>query len=123
MSEEPGKQFRDAWIAGVHRHYPGEPKPGYVIPWEDTPAWERACAAATEGLVHALLRSSDYAAVKLTRVQKGQFVAAIWNAQIYRHVADPKPSYVAPWENLPPWQREVDADIFEALAGRSEQDD
>jgi hypothetical protein len=24
--------FRDAWIAGVNKHFPGTPKPGYVAP-------------------------------------------------------------------------------------------
>ncbi len=27
----------------------------------------------------------------------------------------PKPSYTADWESLPDWQRETDADIFEAV--------
>ena len=116
MPDEPGRQFRDAWITGVRKHFPGEPKPGYVTPWEQTPDWERACAAATQDLIQALIRSSENAALNLKREQKGQFVAACWNAQIYRHIPDPKPSYVAPWEDLPAWQKEVDADIFDAVA-------
>lgn len=116
MPDEPGRLFRVAWIAGVRKHFPGEPKPGYVTPWEQTPDWERSCAAATQDLIQALVRSSDNAALNLKREQKGQFVAACWNAQIYRHIPDPKPSYVAPWEDLPPWQKEVDADIFDAVA-------
>ena len=32
-TEEHGRTFRDAWIAGVGRHFPGEPKPVYVD-WE-----------------------------------------------------------------------------------------
>ena len=38
---------------------------------------------------------------KLTRAQKGRFVALCWIAQIYKHIADPKPSYVADWDDLP----------------------
>jgi len=52
MTENPrkdvtadGRVVRDAWIAGVHAHYPGEPKASYVAPWEDMPAWERAVCA------------------------------------------------------------------------------
>ena len=30
MTTEEGRIFREAWIAGMKRHYPGEPKPGYV---------------------------------------------------------------------------------------------
>jgi hypothetical protein len=116
VGDEPGKQFRDAWIAGVHKHYGGEPKPGYVTPWGETLEWERSCAAATEAMIVSLLHSSDNAAVKLTREQKSQFVAACWTAQIYRQIAEPKPSYVATWDASPRWQREVDADIFDAVA-------
>lgn len=42
---ERGRVFRDAWIAGVTRHYPGEPKVGYIAPWEETPDWEWESAA------------------------------------------------------------------------------
>ena len=30
---ERGRVFREAWIAGVKKHYPGEPKPGYIAAW------------------------------------------------------------------------------------------
>ncbi|MCU7722262.1 hypothetical protein ODJ79_00885 [Actinoplanes sp. KI2] len=115
MTAEAGKIFREAWISGVGKHYPGEPKAGYVAPWDDTPEWERQSAGAVYQLVADLLRSSEGAARLLTRVQKGQFVAACWTAQIHLRIENPKPSYVAAWEDLPVWQREVDADIFEAI--------
>jgi hypothetical protein len=51
MTDEPGRVFLEAWIAGVRKHCPGEPKAGYVVPWEDTPGCERAAAAAAEGQV------------------------------------------------------------------------
>ncbi|WP_433871443.1 hypothetical protein [Saccharopolyspora sp. CA-218241] len=110
-----GKVFREAWIAGVRAHYPGEPKPGYVVPWEDTPTWERESAAAVFGQVRDFLRATGGAASRLTREQKGRFVALCWTGQIYRHVPDPKPSYVADWADLPEWQRETDSDIFERI--------
>ncbi|WP_433374015.1 hypothetical protein ACQPZX_03065 [Actinoplanes sp. CA-142083] len=115
MTTEAGKIFREAWIAGVNKHYPGEPKAGYVTPWDETPEWERQSAAAVYGLVADLLRISEGAARRLTRVQKSQFVAASWAAQIFLRFESPKPSYVAPWETLPAWQQDVDADIFEAI--------
>ncbi|GAA1305890.1 hypothetical protein GCM10009579_89550 [Streptomyces javensis] len=34
---------------------------------------------------------------------------------MYRHFEDPKPGYVADWPDLPGWQQETDADIFEAI--------
>lgn len=112
---EQGRIFREAWIAGVHRHFPGEPKPGHVTPWEDTPDWERQAAAAVFGQVRDFIEVSGGMTSRLTRAQKGRFVALCWIAQIYKHIDEPKPSYVADWEELPTWQRETDADIFERI--------
>ncbi|MFI6687917.1 hypothetical protein [Streptomyces sp. NPDC050485] len=114
MSTE-GKLFREAWIAGVTKHYPGEPKPGYVTPWEETPDWERACAAAVEQQVRDFIELSGGKTDRLTREQKSRFVALCWIAQIYKHIEEPKPGYVADWPELPGWQQETDADIFEAI--------
>lgn len=121
MSEN-GRIFREAWIAGVTKHYPGEPKPGYVAPWDQTPDWERASAAAVYDQVRAFIEATDGNTAKLTREQRGRFVATCWVGQIFRHIADPKPGYVADWSDLPAWQQETDADIFdhiEHLAGAS----
>ena len=115
MTLEAGKIFRDAWIAAVHKHYPGEPKASYIAPWDEIPDWERQSAAAVYQLVADLLRASEDAARQLTRTQKSQFVAACWTAQIYLRIPDPKPAYVAPWEALPTWQQEADADIFDII--------
>jgi hypothetical protein len=52
---------------------------------------------------------------KMTREQKGRFVALCWIGQIYRHFPDPNPSYVADWADLPDWQQETNADIFEQI--------
>lgn len=112
---EGGQVFREAWIAGVTKHYPGEPKAGYITPWADTPDWERAAAEAVYEQVRAFLVATDGSAAKLSRTQKGQFVAACWTGQIYQRIPDPKPSYVAEWTDLPEWQRETDADIFERI--------
>ncbi|WP_245966955.1 hypothetical protein [Sphaerisporangium album] len=115
MQNDQGRVFREAWITGVRKYYPGEPKPGYVAPWDETPEWERQAAAAVYGQVREFILVSGGAAGRLTRVQKGRFVALCWIAQIYRHFEDPKPSYVADWDEMPEWQRETDADIFERI--------
>lgn len=114
MSED-GRIFREAWIAGVKKHFPGEPKPGYITPWDETPEWERESAAAVFGQVRDFVRVSGGNTAKLTREQKGRFVALCWIAQIHKHIPDPKPGYVADWDALPEWQQETDADIFEAI--------
>jgi hypothetical protein len=113
--EEPGRVFREAWIAGVTKHYPGEPKASYTQAWEHTPDWERASATAVFEQVRAFIEATDGRAAKLTREQKGRFVALCWLGQILRHFPDPKPAYIADWADLPDWQQETDADIFEHI--------
>jgi hypothetical protein len=116
MTQSDGGQlFRQGWIAGVHRHHPGDPKPGYVTPWEQTPDWERTAAQAVHDQVHAFITTTDGNTHKLTRTQKGRFVALCWIGQILKHFPDPKPSYITDWDDLPEWQRQTDADIFELI--------
>ena len=115
MNEADGRAFRAAWVKGVRAHYPGEPKPGYVAPWEEMPGWEQQAAAAVCGQVKAFIELTEGAAARLTREQKGRFVALCWTGQIYRHFADPKPAYVADWDELPEWQQHTDVDIFEDI--------
>ncbi|MEU5431282.1 hypothetical protein AB0H73_37550 [Streptomyces olivoreticuli] len=115
MQYDQGRTFREAWIAGVKKHHPGDPKPGYISPWEETPAWEQQAAAAVYDQVADFIRISDGNSARLTREQKGRFVALCWIAQIYKHIEEPKPGYVADWERLPEWQRATDSDIFEAI--------
>ncbi|NGO69652.1 hypothetical protein [Streptomyces boncukensis] len=112
---EGARLFRETWIAGVTKHYPGEPKASYVTPWEDTPDWERKAAGAVYQQVRHFLDLSGGNAKRLTREQKGRFVATCWTAQMYKHFGDPKPAYVADWPDLPEWQKETDSDIFEAI--------
>jgi len=115
VQDERGRVFREAWVAGVTKHYPGDPKPGYITPWEHTPDWERGAVTAVYDQVLAFIETTDGATAKLTRDQKGRFVALCWIGQVYKHIPDPKPSYVADWNDLPAWQRETDADIFERI--------
>lgn len=117
-TDERGRSFREAWIAGVTKYYPGEPKPGYIAPWDDTPEWERQAAVAVYDQVRTFVEISAGSTSKLTREQKGRFVAICWIAQIHKHIPDPKPSYVADWGDLPEWQQQTDADIFEHIEQR-----
>ena len=79
------------------------------------PDWERQAAAVVYGQVRALVEASGGSTARLTREQKGRFVAICWITQIYKHIPDPKPSYVADWDDLPNWQQQTDADIFEHI--------
>jgi hypothetical protein len=99
---------------GSKQHYPGDPKPGYSTPWDEAPEWERESAAAVCAQVRQFVEISGGTTAKLTRAQKSRFVALCWIAQIYQHIPDPKPGYVADWDDLPEWQKET-ADIFERI--------
>ncbi len=72
---EGARLFRESWIAGVRRHFPGEPKAGYVTPWDGTPQWEREAAGAVYEQVRQFLAVSGGQAARLSREQKGRFVA------------------------------------------------
>ncbi|MGV9541850.1 hypothetical protein ACWDSF_11055 [Nocardia beijingensis] len=115
-----GRVFREAWIAGVTAYYPGTPKDGYIAPWEDMPDWEQASAAAVYGQVVAFLELTGNAAARLSPELKGQFVAICWIGQILARIPEPKPGYIAPWEQLPEWQKQTDIGIFEAIERRVE---
>lgn len=110
-----GRIFRSAWIAGVEKHFPGTPKDSYVTPRDEMPEWERASASAVYEQVARFINISGGATARLSREQKSRFVALCWIAQIYKNVADPKPAYVADWDQLPQWQQDTDADIFERI--------
>lgn len=110
-----GVLFREAWISGVMRHFPGTPKEGYVTPWAGMGEWEQESAIAVYEQVKLYILATDGTTQKLTREQKGRFVCLCWIGQILKHFPEPKPSYIADWEALPAWQRETDADIFEAI--------
>jgi hypothetical protein len=119
VATDEGRTFREAWIAGVTRHYPGTPKPSYVTPWDETPEWERQAAAAVYRQVAEFIRVSGGTTAKLSREQRARFVATCWIAQIYKHIDDPKPGYVADYSELPSWQQATDADIFDAIEKQS----
>lgn len=118
MQDEGGRVFREAWISGVRKYYPGEPKAGYIAPWGETPAWEQESAAAVYEQVRSFIELTGGQTIKLTREQRGRFVALCWTGQIFKHFENPKPSYVADWDDLPEWQQQTDADIFDHIARR-----
>ncbi len=99
------------------------PKPGYVAPWEEMPAWEQESAIAVYEQVRHFVLLSGGACTKLTRSQKGRFVCLCWIGQMFKLFPEPKASYVADWEQLPDWQKETDADIFTAIETALLQDD
>jgi hypothetical protein len=78
-------------------------------------SWEQESAMAVFEQVRQFVLLSGGKTTRLSREQKGRFMAICWIAQIYKYFAQPKASYVDEWEKLPDWQRETDAAIFEAV--------
>jgi hypothetical protein len=113
--ETDGQLFREAWIAGVKKHFPGTPKPGYIAPWGEMSTWEQESASTVYEQVQQFVQVAGGKTTRLSREQKGRFVCLCWIGQIFKHFSDPKPSYAADWEELPAWQQETDADIFESI--------
>lgn len=116
MSREPGRVYREAWIDAVGRHYPGVPEPATVVPWPLAPDWERQAAEAVYAQIRQFVLISAGATARLSREQRGRFVAICWNAQIFKHFVEPAAGYVGDWEDLPDWQRQSDCDVFDAIA-------
>ncbi len=115
--EQGGRLFRTAWITGVHKYYPGTPKEGYVKPWEQMDEWEQQSAISVYQQVYTFLLTGvqEGQQTSLTRNQGSQLVRIAWVGQIYKHIPNPKPSYISNWEDIPTWEQEVDADIFAAI--------
>jgi hypothetical protein len=110
-----GRFFRRAWVAGVKKHFPGEPKPGYVSDWEEMAEWEQQSAIVVYNQVRELVLEGAGVTAKLSREQRGRFVALLWIVQVFKHIPNPKPGYVADWDQLPAWQQATDADIFDQI--------
>lgn len=116
MNREAGGQFfRNEWIKGVNTHFPGTPKPGYVAPWEAISEWEQESAMEVYQQIYALVVAGREQAIRLNREQGGRVIRLAWVGQIYRHIPDPKSSYVCSWEEMLAWEQAVDMDIFEAI--------
>jgi hypothetical protein len=79
------------------------------------PSWEKESAIAVYEQIKQLVMLTGGKSQKLTQEQKGRFVCLCWIAQIYKYIPEPKPAYVADWEQLPEWQRCTDIAIFEAI--------
>jgi hypothetical protein len=115
--EAGGRIFRSAWINGVNAYFPGAPKAGYIAPWEEMSEWEQQSAIAVYGKVCALIQVGlqQEQPVRLAPEQGGRFISEAWNVQVYRHIPNPKPAYIADWDELPEWQRRTDIDIFSTI--------
>jgi hypothetical protein len=119
QQEARGRLVREAWIAGVKSHFPGEPKASYITSWEEMPDWERAIVVAlydqVRGVVLAGVQPGQQ--VRLTPEQGGRLVRVVWVQQVYKHFPDPKETYVQAWEQMPEWERQTDTDMFAAIEG------
>jgi hypothetical protein len=117
--EKGGRLVRLAWVKGVHTHFPEEPKASYTAPWEEISEWEREIVSSIYEQMRVFLQAGGLEKQPtslLTREQGGRLVRLMWIIQVYRILPQPKEAYIQPWENMPAWEREIDSDIFVAIA-------
>jgi hypothetical protein len=97
--------------------FDGTPKPSYIAPWESIPDWEKEIVTEIYAQMQALVQAGaqDKQVTRLNREQGGRVIRIAWIGQVYKHVSDPKPSYVCNWEEMLSWEQEVDMDIFEKM--------
>jgi hypothetical protein len=81
------------------------------------PDWEKEIVTEIYAQMQALIQAGvqDGPATRLNREQGGRVIRIAWIGQVYKHISDPKPSYVCNWEEMSSWEREVDMDIFEMI--------
>ncbi|HXM56610.1 MAG TPA: hypothetical protein VOB72_14535 [Candidatus Dormibacteraeota bacterium] len=113
--EAAGRLFRTAWVEGVGRHHPGTPREGHLAAWEELSGWERDSSATVGDQIAQLVVAANGRTSRLTRAQRGQFVVTCWIAQVHRHLSEPSVAAVTPWEELPEWQRQTVAHVFDVI--------
>ena len=117
---EGGRFFRDAWMRGIEKYYPGNPPSASISDWEALDQWEQNSAVAVYDVVQHFVLATGFVAVgasslPLSQEQKGRFVHTCWLASIFNHVAQPGEEDTVAWEDLPAWQQQVYAYIFDDI--------
>ena len=59
--------------------------------------------------------AGEFPPVLAELVDEAAAVAGGERQAIYLRIPEPRPANVAPWEDLPSWQQETDADMFDAI--------
>jgi hypothetical protein len=113
--EAAGRLLRTAWVEGVGRHHPGGPRPGHVADWEELSDWERDSSVTVADQIARLVVAANGRTTRLTRAQRGQFVVTCWIAQVHRHLSEPSLAAITPWEEMPDWQRQTVAHVFDVI--------
>ncbi len=113
--EAAGRLFRTAWVEGVGRHHPGTPRAGTLADWEELAEWERESSSTVAEQVAQLVLQANGRTSRLTRAQRGQYVAICWIAQVHRHLSEPQVSAITPWEEMAEWQRLTVAHVFDVI--------
>lgn len=114
--ETAGQRFRDAWINAIYLYGPPNPKPAYTAPWDSIQTWEQHACADTYLHAAYLIHTSGGHTADLTRIERGQFITAIWNAHTHHHYPDHPDGYTAPWDSLSHWRKNVNIAIFATIA-------
>jgi hypothetical protein len=84
------------------------------------PDWEKEIVTEIYTQIQALVQAGaqDGQVIRLNREQGGRVIRIAWLGQVYKHIPEPKSSYVCNWEEMPSWEQEVDRDIFEMIQSK-----
>ncbi len=84
------------------------------------PDWEKEIVTEIYAQMQALVQAGAQGekATRLNREQGGRVIRIAWIGQVYKHIPDPKSSYICNWEEMLAWEQEVDRDIFEKLQAK-----
>ena len=69
-----------------------------------------------QALIHAGAQEGQV--TRLNREQGGRVIRIAWIGQVYKHIPEPKSSYVCDWEEMSLWEQEVDMGIFEMVQAK-----
>ena len=110
-----GRLLRTAWVEGVGRHHPGTSRARAIDAWEELAPWVQQSSCTVAEQIAGLVVAANGRTTRLTRAQRGQFVATCWIAQVHRHQSEPPVSSITPWDEMPDWQRQAVAHVFDVI--------
>ena len=115
VRREGGRFFQDQWIRLVKEHCPDHLRAEKLLPWEDLELWEQENAVKAYELVQHLAWTVGWPIDGLNREQKGRFVHTCLMAQVWKRAPQRKSIALSDWNQLPTWQQQVYADLFEMI--------
>ncbi len=112
---EGGRFFQDQWIRIVIERCPDNSPFEKLLPWEDLEPWEQENVVKAYELVQHLAWTVGWPIDGLSREQKGRFVHTCLIAQVWKRAPQHDEIALGDWNQLPTWQQQAYADLFEMI--------